>query len=393
MTLKKYDWYQCVKSDIKELLQLRDIKIMRYRELTLDDVKGLYEKYTQLVIRYMQKKEIQGFYSVSSTQPSVYSYIYWIMTAGLLDVQIDDGTIEQLRKKLLECQAEDGLCWDYNIINLQYLNGDGWGARHLIPQYLIALERLKIKPIYKLTYLSTFYSKQMMEVFLESLDWTQPWQASNVVMNIGVGLFYERDYLKNPRAEVGIKAMQNWMLANIRSDCGMWGSGSIKSKTFKYALIRGAYHMFSFLIYDNIDFPYKEKAIDLIMECQNKYGGYDFRKNSSACEDIDAIEPLIRLSIILPNYRRQEVIESTKKAFFWVIQNQMKDGGCVFRLGEKHMYGCSNMQSGINESNAFATWFRTLSICYMYDFLTGNERNYINLPGYEYPILGRKNEN
>ena len=68
----------------------------------------------------------------------------------------------------------------------------------------------------------------------------------------------------------------------------------------------------------------------------------------------------------------------------------MEDGGCVFRLGEPIVYGSSNMSAMRNESNLFATWFRTLSVCYMYDFLTGSKRNYIDLGGYEYPLYRDK---
>lgn len=389
MKYKELDIYQRIKSLIKQSYQLRGIVIKKDIHLSDKNVEYVYDKYIKGVSCYvdsLEREKKYGYFSHSSVNTSVYAYVYWIMLKGLLEEKIDDVIVEELKSILLKCQGKDGLCSDPNIMNLQYLNGDGWGARHLMPHYFIAMERLGIKPNYELNYLAPFHDAETVEKLLCSLNWQHPWESSNTVMNIGVGLLYERDFLKIDKANSGIEAIQKWLLENIRPDCGMWGIGNFKSKYFKYQMVRGAYHMYCLLIYDNVDFPYQDKAIDCILDLQNNYGGYDFRINSSACEDIDAIEPLIRLSLLNPNYRKIEIKESAKRSLFWVVQNQTNDGGCVFRLGESICYGCENMYSKSNQSNLFATWFRTLSVCYMYDYLTGNLRNYTKIGGYEYPL-------
>ncbi len=378
-----------IKARIKEFLQIGNIEISKPLHITKEEFETIYRSYVKQTKNYLNNIADDnriGFFCKSAKKESIYAYVYWIMTASLLEIDVKDDILRKIVNKLETCQKKDGLCWDENIINLEYLNGDGWGARHFMPQYFVAIERLKMDLKYPLNYIEPFYQKEILKSFLDSLDWSMPWQSSNVVMNIGVVMFFERRYSESSNAGAAIEVLQKWLLDNIRPDCGMWGVGDINSISFKYELIRGAYHMYSFLIYDNIDIPYREKAIDIILECQNKFGGYDFRTNSSACEDIDAIEPLIRLSLLTPNYRVDEIKESIARSLQWVIQNQMKDGGCVFRLGEKFNYGSTNMESSVNESNLFATWFRTLSICYMYDFFTENNRRYVDIPGYEYPL-------
>ena len=384
--IKETDIYSYSRKLIKERIDHIDIKL--YSGLKEDNIQDYYIEFIKGITKYLKDMYSDNdvvFFSKSSKEKNIYSYVYWIMTSALVGYVPEEECTGQIRKILGKCQLEDGLCWDSKLVNYKYLNGDGWGARHFMPHYFIALERVGVKA-QPLTYLAPYKEPQILKRLLDALDWTHPWATSNLVMNIGVSLMYERDVLKNHNAILGIKVIQEWLLKNIRSDCGMWGKGNIKSKTFKYELVRGAYHLFPLLIFDNIFFPYKERAIDLILDIQNKYGGYDFRKNSSACEDIDAIEPLIRLSLLVGDYRKEEIIEHTKRAFFWVVQNQMDDGGCVFRLGEKFDYGNVNLTSMANESNLFGTWFRTLSVCYMYDFLSGNKRNYVNISGYEYPL-------
>lgn len=384
------DFEQILKAHIKEFLQIRDIKLRFPVSLTEAEIKDIYQSYVDNVKKYLlnivHKGKI-GYFSKNSSQRSIYAYVYWVMTAKLIGMELDEKILNVLEEIICECQTEDGLCWDESIVNLQYLNGDGWGARHFMPHYFIAIERLGIKAKYSLKYVTPFYKSEILRTLFDALDWTHPWQSSNLVMNIGVALFYERERFNNKEAGKAVEVLQKWLMDHIRADCGMWGEGNLKSKSFQYALIRGAYHMYSFLIYDNIDFPYKEKAIDFILKCQNKYGGYDFRANSSACEDIDAIEPLIRLSLLTPGYRYAEIRSSISNSLQWVVQNQRDDGGCVFRLGELFDYGNVNMMSDKNESNLFATWFRTLSVCYMYDFLLGNVREYVDIPGYEYPLF------
>ncbi len=388
--IKKSDLYSFIRKNIKEKIQEKDIgKVILASEETDIDISEIYSEVVCGVKKYIAQITINdnlGKFSASSNKTNLYSYVYLAMIYGLLDIQYSEELKETIIQNILNAQYKDGLFYDKNILNYEYLIGDGWGARHLIPHIVIAMKRLNIKPIYEFNFLSALSVYDVMYSLMDTLDWKNVWKTSNFVMNIGVCMQYERDYIGIKERQNGIKAIQDWLINHIREDCGMWYKGKIDSISVKYEVVRGAYHLFPILFYDNIDIPYMKKTVDIILSLQNKYGGFDWRKNSSACEDIDAIEPLIRLSIKLPGYREKEIKKALSNAMFWIKQNQEADGGFVFRKGERFNYGNKNMVSNINESNLFATWFRTLSVCYIRDYLLRMQHNYVRVPGYEYPL-------
>lgn len=390
VNMKRTQCYAWCKKTAKEIMQRRYLSNLKIEIPDEDIIHSLKCEYINKVYKYIEQLtliERYGYFSESVQKECIYSYAYYLMLCHLIQYKVSDEVVNKIRTRLLAAQYEDGFCYDANLINYLYLNGDGWGMRHFIPHYYVALYSIGCIPKYKFRYLSAFYDKTLIYNFWDSLNWKNAWASSNTFMNIVCTLQFERDFMHNLDVQDAIEASQRWLLDHIRKDCGMWYQGSIKSKSDKLEVIRAAYHLYPVLIYDHVDFPYKEKAIDMILECQNKFGGFDLRKNSSACEDIDAIEPLIRLSLLCPEYKRDEIRLSIRKAFGWNIQNQMADGGCVFRLGEEFNYGHANLSSEVNKSNLFATWFRTLSVCYMYNYLFHEDKiQLFRLPGYEYQL-------
>ena len=370
-----YGWSRKV---YKEFIQRKYLKYIKERNLDNQELPDVAKEFFGGITRYLDNITLNrryGFFSDMAQEETIYSYAYYLMLCHLLQYPVPESDMDLIRDKLLEAQCEDGLCYDKNLINYNYLNGDGWGMRHFIPHYYTALKVIGCVPRHHFHYLSCFYDSEFIYRFWDSLDWSNAWGSSNIFMNIVCALQYERDCRNNKKVQYAIESSQKWLLEHIRDDCGMWYQGEIR---------RAAYHLYPVLIYDHVDFPYKEKAIDLILTCQNQYGGFDLRKNSSACEDIDAIDSLICLSGLCPEYRVEEVRQSIKKAFGWVIQNQMEDGGCVFRLGEDFNYGHINLSSKANQSNLFGTWFRTLSVCHIYNFLAEDKIQLYKLPGYEF---------
>ena len=121
-----------------------------------------------------------------------------------------------------------------------------------------------------------------------------------------------------------------------------------------------------------------------VLATQNQLGGYGVKLNSSACEDIDSIEPLIRLTKI-NDYKRLIIKQSLHRALPWLLTNMNEDGGFVFRRNEAFVYGHEEMSSGVNESSMFATWFRTLCLAYLINYLNSKSVYQLNrVPGYEF---------
>ena len=344
-----------------------------------------YEYYLDKINIYVEentKRFEEVKFSNTCLKDSIYAKTYLLLLLLDLDFPIESKEIQNLWREIDDSQCKDGLFYDINALNYQFIIGDHFGARHLLPHIIIAYTKIGKTPKYRFSYLDFLQNSDVAVDFISTLGWDKPWGASNVVMNYVVAMQYARDYMKDERFTQSIKAIENWLVKNINPQMGMWLFKRKITKSDKYEAVRAAYHIYPILKYDGIDIPYAEKAIDIILELQNNMGGYDYKLNSGACEDIDAIDSLIRLSA-QTEYKKEDVKKCIKNSINWVLKNQMDDGGFVFSIGEKFNYGHINLSSERNESNLFATWFRNLSLMYMFDYLGIVDNHFQKIPGME----------
>ncbi|KKH47217.1 hypothetical protein [Methanosarcina sp. 1.H.A.2.2] len=326
-------------------------------------------------------------YCHSSLKPNIYASCYACMIRSLYD---DLNTLSQDEKQEWASyfdsfqSPDDGLFYDPVLINQIYKTEDWWGARHLALQLITSYSALGSRPKYDFYFLEPFYDPRYIVEWLESRDWGERIAfTGNEVMNYGCLLQYSRDYFQNREAGVGLQAMMDWLEDRINPDTGMWGDLPTDNPYHISQIVQGAYHIYPLFFYDQHDLPSKHKAIDLLLRTQNPLGGFGITLNSSACEDLDSIDPLIRFSRDI-NYRKEYIDLALKRAFPAVLANMNDDGGFVFRRNEPFYYGHKEMYSGYNESSMFATWFRTLCLAYLESYLGFSENfNVQRMPGYE----------
>lgn len=326
-------------------------------------------------------------YCHSSSKTNIYASCYACMIRSLYD---DLNTLSKDEKQEWASyfdsfqSPDDGLFYDPVLINQIYNTEDWWGARHLALHLIIAYSSLGSRPKYDFFFLEPFYDPVYVVEWLESRDWGERIAfTGNEIMNYGCLLQYSRDYFQNRGAEVGLKAMMDWLEKTISPDTGMWGGLPTDTPYNISQVVQGAYHIYPLFFYDRRDLPVKEKAIDLLLSTQNILGGFGVTLNSSACEDIDSIDPLIRFSRVT-TYGKEDIDLALKRAFPVVLANMNNDGGFVFRRNEPFYYGHEEMCSGYNESSLFATWFRTLCLAYLGSYLGFSENfNVQRMPGYE----------
>ncbi len=95
-----------------------------------------------------------------------------------------------------------------------------------------------------------------------------------------------------------------------------------------------AYHLLTIFFYDG-DYEFDWfKIVDLVLATQNNLGRYGIKSNSSACEDIDSIDILLRAFPYVKRSQQDKINSSLRRAFKWVTANQVTDGRFVFRLYE-----------------------------------------------------------
>lgn len=331
-------------------------------------------------------------YSASCTKPTLYASAYALMTLSLLGElkKLSDMEKEEWRNYFDSFQNEsDGLFYDPAVQNDIYNDTDWWGARHLALHMISAYTDLGFRPKYPFAFLEKYYKPTAIQEWLDQFDWQSASigaeDVDNKIMNIGCLLQYQRDYWEDAKAGQVIEFLKKYLRSKINKQTGMWGCFDIDNPDQRSRMVQFAYHLFQLYFYDDdYDFD-SERIINLTLKTKNRINGFGVKLNSSACEDIDSIDTLIRLQKNTTLKLQNEAIESIEKSFNWVLTNQVEDGGFVFRLEEPFFYGSVETSSNKNEGAMLPTWFRTLSIAYMANFLNVDSNFQItNCPGYEF---------
>lgn len=335
-------------------------------------------------------------YAFSRERTTLYASIYACMIYGLLE-EIGKFSIKEKRDWANYFDSfqneKDGLFYDPALAGEAYEGNsnwnEGWGKKHLAGHIIIAYIRLGFRPKYNFKFLEDYYKTDQVEKWLIQLFQTKNmWTASNYIMNLVTIMQYSRDYMEDQKADSTIAYILEWLTKKQDCTTGLWHNHIPKTLQELNNAIRGAYHYYPLYIYDEKEIKYQDKVIDQILKTQNTWGGFDEENHpSGACEDIDALDPLIRFCLNT-NYRTIDVTLAVQKALYWVLSNRNSDGGFSFMPLTPHEYGAHNVTTSLaSESNLMATWFRTLCLAYMLKYLKiPNQFDIIKAPGYELPI-------
>ena len=370
---------------------------LRYRSRKLDYINFSFPAFSRSVSVFVETLRVDDQlpayrYSHSSSKPTLYSSAYACMTHSLvqtLDLFSINHKKAWVRYFDSHQDSNSGLFYDPITNSSSFADSDWWGARHLALHMVSAYTALKCRPKYPFSFLTTYYTNAYIDEWIESINWSAnemfDTDVDNKIMNIGCLLQYQRDAWCDQKADHAVELLKSQLRRKLNPETGLWGKTNIKNPNQLSRMIQFAYHLLPLYFYDG-DFDFSlEKIANLILATQNKYGGFGVAYNSSACEDIDSVELLIRIYPYLTHNLKARVDESLRKSFRWICLNQVSDGGFVFRLFEPLMYGSDQMKSNINQGALFPTWFRTLSLVYLLDhFCDTNEYRTLSCPGYTY---------
>ena len=316
-------------------------------------------------------------YAVGVPKPTLYSSTYAAMIRHLYrDL---DSLSSAHRREWIDYlqlhQDDDGLFRDPAIFDQGWYKDDPeWcGRRHLTCHVVTALACLGAVADRPMRFLEPFLDLKGLVRWMESRRWQdRPDFVGNEVLNVGTLLQYARDFQKDPRCGVTVKTMLDWMTSHhMNSASGLWGGLDLNDPKELSRAVQGAYHFWLLYFYDGIEIPHADRAVDHLLRTQNAAGGFGQGVhnpgnplNSSACEDIDSIDPLARL-MTARSYRRDDIRKTLRRALTHILRNQNPDGGFVFMRDVAFEYGHPLMASGVNVSAMFPTWFRTLTLAYL----------------------------
>ena len=269
-------------------------------------------------------------------------------------------------------QDEDGLYRDPVIFGQGWYAGDPlWcGRTHQTCHAIIALTALGAVAEREFALVAEFSDTAYMLNWLDSRDFGErvAW-SGNEIMNVGTLLQYARDFHNDARAGRAVELLLDWLDGHhINPATGVWGTLDVSDPLQRSHAVQAAYHWWPLYFYDQRPIPYPERALDTVLATQNPLGGFGWGVHnsaepyaSSACEDIDSIDPLCRISQ-LTQYRREDVDAALRRAVPAVLSNRTPDGGFQFIRGRAYEYGHPEFASGPAQGAMFPTWFRTLSL-------------------------------
>lgn len=377
------------------LLKRIDNSILEEKIITTGIKNYLYfdfDKYKSKVLDYSHSLNegclFNYKYAKSTTTPTIYASMYVCLLESLfgnLSRKDEDYRLNWAKYFDSFQDSSDGFFYDKTINSPFYNQTDWWGKRHLVPHLIMAYTALGYKPKYPFYWVSEYYSKDAIDELMSEAAWDTAMMddtdIDNKIMNIGVTLQYQRDFFNDDSARKSISYLKECLLSKINPDTGMWGVYNLEDPKEKARMIQFSYHLLRLFFYDGDVIEKPERLIDLIIESQNRYGGFAVNLNSGACADIDAIDPLIYLSKQI-DYRHDDIEKVLRRAFIFILGNQNDDGGFVFLRDSEFDYGDQQTSSLKNESALFPTWFRTLSIAYICEFLDIKGFNFVKSPGY-----------
>lgn len=339
----------------------------KWRGESIDSFRELRQSTLSYVASNHQPELSVGAYSyVPGGPPLLYASCYAVLTRHLWR-DLDYLSLTERREWITyiqKYQTDDGLFRDSLIDCPQAESRDWWGWRHLTLHAIMALTCLGAIARKRFRIIDSFKDQDLIIKWFDHQDWCRdPATTSNKVQNYLTILQYARDFQGESWAGKSLEVCFLWLDEHQDKETGLWGK-VVDSPVSLSLCVQTGYHIWLLYFYDNRPIKYVERIIDSCLSTQNRLGGFGVLLNSSACEDIDSIDPLVRLSS-MTNYRKEEIHSTIEDAIPWILTNLNEDGGFVFRRLEPFVYGHKLMSSEKDESAMFPTWFRTLSLAYI----------------------------
>jgi hypothetical protein len=330
-------------------------------------------------------------YSPHSKRPLLHASVFAVLVRDLFSdlKNLTQQERNEWASYIMEHQRSDGLFVDPLVRCRLAERAHHWGWNHLTVYALMSLTALGVLPKRHLFFLERFTNIRFAEDYLKGcLRRADLSFAGNEIFNYGALLQYARDFLGETSFDETLSKWYNILDKYVDSKTGLWHRGIWNNLQLSEA-IQTSYHIYLLYFYDGKMPRYPISLVKVILHNQNSLGGFGPSINSSACEDIDSIDPLCRLYGLLDISLKKKVSYSLRKALAFNFANMMEDGGFVFKMGSPFLFGHHLMKTRTNESSIFGTMKRICSIAFICTALKeeiGHDFNwnFLNCPGYQF---------
>ena len=254
---------------------------------------------------------------------------------------------------------------------------------------LAALSALGSSPQHPLHFAQCFLDSDHVRKHIDDGPWHDVWNQSNRVMFV---LRYLIHLMDEPDLAAKAHSVFDTVLSDIEKrqdpETGLWfGEGGRDHRLGVYA----AYHFVPFFLWRGLPLERVDNMIDSVLGIQTAEGLFAESIGGGACEDLDAIDLLVKLSG-RSDHRSEDIRYSLRRAFNRILQLQCDDGGFpnylrsgsapswkrqfaarlgLSRLLERwrptpteltHYSGWTRVSVRRGEPDAWGTWFRSLAL-------------------------------
>ena len=259
-------------------------------------------------------------------------------------------------------QNSEGWFEDEDINNQNRLEwyGQDRALFHRTRHALCALYALGVKPRYKLKMAGQWYGKGNMTQWLGTLDFSDYWYASNMMMDAFLLLHHNYRFTGSRDAYYAIQELFEFcdMATDPKTGYHDFGKSEVRNA------MAGAMHLYpAYFIYERKPL-YPKTVIDTTINLQQADGTFSYESGSGGedCLDYDAVFILTNFYFLTGGSNRK-IKDSVMKCANAVMACLNDDGGfSCHRRDEFYNFGTRNTMVSPGNSSLWATYSRLMAI-------------------------------
>ncbi|MBX3748144.1 MAG: hypothetical protein KF833_22780 [Verrucomicrobiae bacterium] len=321
-------------------------------------------------IRSLEDPGTGAFRSVPGGPVTLYGTAYGLLALHYLG--IDAPPPPATRNFLLDCQDPDsGLFIGPELHEWSPPPGALHDRQHLLLHLTCATlpvaRQFNLTLRHPLHTARNFCNLDHLRDWLEARDLRKAWFEGNNLLFVGQLLVHLRDVETVPEARIALDLWFEWLDRHLDPATNLWGTNGLCSPLEG---VYGGYHQL--LVYDHENRPLPNPAglIDTVLDLQHPDGGFHPWGNAGACEDVDAVDILVRLHP-RTRHRHREIRIALRRCLRHILDQQNPDGGFPYQRDapQSHM-GIPATRAAPNLSAMFPTWFRIHTLALLARVLT-----------------------
>jgi len=350
----------------------------------------------------LYEPELPGFRFSSSGATTLLSTAFAVQTLYLTD-SLGQIHCAKLGLRIASTQSEDGTFIDpgFRVADTRGSHAEDYLRWQFSYFALCALDMLGGSPSYNLEFVAPLLDRRRLTAWFEQLNWRNFWYSSNQLMFLLYFLTYRAERQGDTAARDTAQRCLDLLDAAQDPKTGLWGCDR---RIAVHNRLYGSAHVVMFHDYYGREIRYPERIVDAALALQAPTGLFGSRYGG-ACEDYDAIEVLLKVGA-QTGYRRADIRASLRRAVEALLRGQDSTGGFAYRLAPKgsgplatlracllrrrtYSYsGWRKMTTSEFEPDAWATYFRALSLCATQRYLGERHARFYELPAWGYGLRG-----